>query len=205
MGRGWTDPARFERLWEARARAGPELERLDRRIWAEFGQRWAIMFTDLSGFSAATAERGILEFLGVLREKRRRLAPILEGYGGGILKTHGDSWMVLFEDPAQAVTAGLALQGAWPGPGGAAAGVGGLGLGIGYGEALRIGSDLFGEEVNWASKLGEDLARPGEILVTEAARRALEGGGEWLFEPGPGGVAAGVGGCWRVRGRAEPR
>ena len=36
---------------------------------------------------------------------------------------------------------------------------------------LRIGDvDVFGAEVNAASKLGEDLAQAGEILVTEAVR-----------------------------------
>jgi class 3 adenylate cyclase len=36
---------------------------------------------------------------------------------------------------------------------------------------LRIGdSDVFGAEVNAASKLGEDIAKSGEILVTGAFR-----------------------------------
>jgi hypothetical protein len=44
-------------------------------------------------------------------------------------------------------------------------------IGLGYGDVLRIGdSDVFGAEVNAASKLGEDHARPYEIMVT--------GGGE---------------------------
>ena len=52
-------------------------------------------------------------------------------------------------------------------------------VGIGYGRVLRIGDrDVFGQEVNAASKLGEDLATAGEILVTEAVRAdasSLEG------------------------------
>lgn len=40
-----------------------------------------------------------------------------------------------------------------------------------YGRALRIGdSDVFGAQVNAASKLGEDRAKGGEILVTGAFR-----------------------------------
>ncbi len=42
-------------------------------------------------------------------------------------------------------------------------------VGLGYGQVLRIGdADVFGREVNAASKLGEDIAKAGEILVTNA-------------------------------------
>jgi len=41
-------------------------------------------------------------------------------------------------------------------------------VGLGHGELLRIGDhDVFGAEVNAASKLGEDVAGPSEILVTQ--------------------------------------
>jgi class 3 adenylate cyclase len=46
-------------------------------------------------------------------------------------------------------------------------------VGIGYGRVPRVGDhDVFGQEVNAASKLGEDIAKAGEILVTEAVRLA---------------------------------
>ena len=47
-------------------------------------------------------------------------------------------------------------------------------VGLGYGSVLRIGdTDVYGAEVNAASKLGEDIARANEILVTASARSAL--------------------------------
>ena len=43
-------------------------------------------------------------------------------------------------------------------------------IGIGYGRILNIEDrDLFGDEVNLASKLGEDVAQLGDILLTGAA------------------------------------
>jgi hypothetical protein len=45
--------------------------------------------------------------------------------------------------------------------------------GIGFGEVLELEHDLLGLEVNLASKLGEDRARPGEILLTPGAVAAL--------------------------------
>jgi class 3 adenylate cyclase len=55
-------------------------------------------------------------------------------------------------------------------------------LGIGYGDMLRIAEDdVFGAEVNAASKLGEDTAKAGEILVTGqcATRRSCLKGARW--------------------------
>ena len=44
-------------------------------------------------------------------------------------------------------------------------------VGIGYGHMLRVGQrDVFGQEVNAASKLGEDIAKAGQILITDAVR-----------------------------------
>ena len=48
-------------------------------------------------------------------------------------------------------------------------------VGIGYGDILNIGyADVFGAEVNAASKLGEDTANAWEILVTENVKNEIE-------------------------------
>lgn len=49
-------------------------------------------------------------------------------------------------------------------------------VGLGYGDVLRIGdSDVFGAEINAASKLGEDTAKAHEILVTGSVKKAANG------------------------------
>ena len=60
-------------------------------------------------------------------------------------------------------------------------------VGVGFGRVLRIGTtDVFGQEVNAASKLGEDTAKSGEILVTRAVREAC-GDLDWVeIEAVPG-------------------
>ena len=46
-------------------------------------------------------------------------------------------------------------------------------IGLGYGPKLRIGDqEVFGREVNAASKLGEDIAKAWEILVTDSLQAA---------------------------------
>jgi adenylate cyclase len=48
-----------------------------------------------------------------------------------------------------------------------------LGIGLGFGRVLHIGDeDVFGAEVNAASKLGEDTAKAWDILVTSAVHDA---------------------------------
>jgi class 3 adenylate cyclase len=48
-------------------------------------------------------------------------------------------------------------------------------VGIGYGEILDLDAmNCFGDEVNMAFKLGEDVARGLEILVTMPAWRAVQ-------------------------------
>jgi len=49
-------------------------------------------------------------------------------------------------------------------------------IGIGCGDILMLeGEDMYGSEFNLASKLGEDLAQRGEILLTDSAFEKLEG------------------------------
>jgi class 3 adenylate cyclase len=49
-----------------------------------------------------------------------------------------------------------------------------IACGIDYGKILVIrGEDCFGDAVNRASKLGEDVAAAGEVLVTHEAMQAI--------------------------------
>ncbi|HYQ18425.1 MAG TPA: adenylate/guanylate cyclase domain-containing protein [Polyangiaceae bacterium] len=176
------------RLWkliEERCKPGADTAALDKRIWDLFGEHWAIMFTDLSGFSRRVSEFGIVHFLQVIYEQRKLLLPIVEAHDGLLLKEEGDSFMIMFRTADRAVDCGIAMQKA----------CGNVNerrkpeeqillcLGIGYGRILRIGdSDVWGREVNGASKLGEDTAKPYEILVTDAAREALTAQAGYTFE-----------------------
>ena len=122
------------------------------------------------------AEFGIIHFLQVIHEQRKLLLPIVESFDGLLLKEEGDSFMIMFRRADRAVECGIAMQHACRNvnerrkPEEEIL----LCLGIGYGRVLRIGDqDVWGREVNAASKLGEDTAKSGEILVTGAARAAL--------------------------------
>jgi adenylate cyclase len=166
------------RLWSlieqriAAGAAGADVAAIDARIWELFGEEWAVVFTDLAGFSRHTERFGILHFLQIIHEKRKLLLPIVAAHCGFLVKADADSFLLLFRTAASAVQCSIAMQRACT-----AYNVGRaeevqvlLCLGIGCGRILRIGeADVWGAEVNAASKLGEDTARAGEILATAAA------------------------------------
>lgn len=167
--------ARLWRLIEERTSAHADVAAIDRRIWDLFGEDWAVLFTDLSGFSRRVAEFGIIHFLQIIHEQKRLLLPIVDRHDGILVKVEADSFLLLFRKAARAVSCAVEMQRA-------TVAVNQrrrpeeqilLCAGIGYGRILRIGdTDVFGEEVNAASKLGEDTAKAGEILLTDGAREA---------------------------------
>jgi class 3 adenylate cyclase len=175
---------RLEKLIAERLRPGADKAQIDARIWDLFGEEWAVMFTDLSGFSSGVASFGIIHFLQVIYESQRLLIPCIDAHDGILLKLEGDSMLVIFRNVAKAIECACAMQQACRDYSATREETEQVRLcvGLGFGRVLRIGDrDVFGSEVNAAAKLGEDIAEAGEILVTEAVRNATAGRHE--FEP----------------------
>lgn len=166
---------RLEALIRKRLEPGADKARIDARIWDLFGEDWCVMFTDLSGFSRRVAEFGIIHFLQTIYESERLLVPVIEDHDGILLKAEGDSLLVIFRNAQKTLQCAIAMQCVLadynqtrPDEEKVL-----LCVGLGCGRMLRIGdSDVFGAEVNAASKLGEDTARAGEILVTGAFKES---------------------------------
>ena len=168
---------RLENLIALRLQPGANKEEVDQRIWDLFGEEWAIMFTDLAGFSRRAAEYGIIHFLQTIYESQRLLVPIIDDYDGILLKMDGDSMLIIFRNATKAIECAVEMQHILtdynvtkPDEEQIL-----LCVGIGYGVMLRIGdTDVFGPQVNAASKLGEDTAKAHEILVTDSVREAAK-------------------------------
>ena len=166
---------RLEKLLTERLAPGANRDEVDARIWNLFGETWAVMFTDLSGFSRNVAEFGIVHFLQVIYESQRLFIPCVDRHDGILLKIEGDSMLIIFRTVANALQCAVDMQ--------RAAKTYNVSkpqeeqilqcIGLGYGPMLRIGDqDVFGREVNAASKLGEDIAKAWEILVTDSVQAA---------------------------------
>lgn len=174
--------ARLWKLVEQRAQPGADVASIDQRIWELFGEEWAVMFTDLSGFSRHVAKFGIVHFLQIIHEQQKLLLPIVEDHDGILIKTEADSFLILFKQAAQALRCAIAMQKRCAALNARRAEEEQIRLcvGLGYGKILKIGDDdVFGHEVNLASKLGEDTAKGDDILVTRAVRDTIGTGAEW--------------------------
>jgi adenylate cyclase len=168
---------RVGRLMAERARIGSDRTAIDAQIWDLYGETWAVMFTDLSGFSRGVASFGITHFLQVIYESLRVYVPVIEKHNGVLLKVEGDSMMVLFRKPLQALECAVAMQRA-----GHAYNADRdddekllLSIGLGYGPVLKFGDqDVYGSEVNVAAKLGEDIGTHFSVLCSDAFRNAIK-------------------------------
>ena len=172
-----TTEERFWQLVAERRTAGEGRARVDERIWDLYGDEWSIMFTDLAGFSRRVEAFGIIEFLELILEQRELFLPVVEEHDGVLVKEEADSMLLLFRRPARALACAQVMQarcrevnrGRTPEDELL------LCVGLGHGRILRIGDvDVYGAEVNAASKLGEDVARAYEILLTPGFAAQLD-------------------------------
>jgi adenylate cyclase len=138
-------------------------------------RRRAVVFTDTADFTIRTLRDGILHFLMLFERVREAAAKVVRTCGGEIVKVEADSLLLRFPDVPSACRAVAALERLLrslnrPLPEDEQMR---FSYGIGYGELLDLEGDLFGLEVNLASKIGEDMARPGQALLTPSAAEAV--------------------------------
>jgi len=164
--------ADFDRLLRLRNEQPEASDAIDAEIYQQFLQTHAILVLDMAGFSRLTLRYSIIHFLAMVQRLGSIAVPVIAQHQGQLVKREADNIFAIFERVTDAIDCAIAIQARL-----AAVNVHlpdaqdlYVGIGIGYGEVLRVGDDdLYGSEMNLACKLGEDLARSGEILLTEAA------------------------------------
>ena len=155
--------------------ASPDAEaqgKIKKTIWERYGTSGATFISDMANFSSTSRSLGICHFLKMIYRAREIVAPIIAANNGTLLKCDADNCYAYFSDTSDAIRSSFDLnkklfkvnqeheieEHIY------------LSVGIDYGDLLLIGnSEFFGDPVNTASKLGEDLAIKGETLVTERA------------------------------------
>jgi len=154
---------------------------LEAELWREFGADRAVLVLDMSGFSELSNRFGVVHYLSMVRRMQLIAEPIVDGYSGTLVKFEADNCFAMFPDVAGAIQAAIELNDAFE--------IANLSTtdeldiriacGIDYGSILVLpGEDFFGNAVNRACKLGEDIAGPGEILVTDDAMATVPPGNE---------------------------
>jgi len=145
------------------------------QIWRWYGVNRAVLVVDLCGFSRRSKDAvGILEFLAVIRRMQAAALPVIWDNDGEVVKMEADNCFAVFERAESAALAAQALIRASQ----QIRKLDGLELemccGIEWGEILYLKEeDFFGDAVNTAARLGEDLADADQILIGPAIRTLL--------------------------------
>lgn len=167
-----TTRTELNRLLQERNEYPERSTAIDAQICASFEQECAIFVLDMSGFSRLTLRYGIIHFLAMVHRMTAIATPLVQLHHGRVVKQEADNVFAVFPTVEGAIGGAVDILKSF------AAVNPGLpdeqdlyaGIGIGYGKTLLVGeTDLYGCEMNLACKLGEDLARRGEVLLTEAA------------------------------------
>jgi len=168
----------FEQLLLAYSQAptNEERERIEQALWKQFGHRKAIFVLDMSSFSLLTQKYGVVHYLSLLKRMQNTALPVVEAHQGEVVKFEADNCYAMFDDVLSAVQTSIELNRAFDDmneytddPFDIR-----ISIGIDFGDVLLIGGpDYFGDSVNRACKLGEDVAGPGEILLTAEAFEQL--------------------------------
>jgi adenylate cyclase len=147
-------------------------KKIEATLWSEFGREYAVFVLDMSGFSMLTRRYGIVHYLSMVKRMQLTSEPIIKSYSGEMLKYEADNCFAVFPDPLSAVNAAISMQHAFTAENILTSDDQDIhiAVGIDYGRLLIIGhEDCFGDPVNRASKMGEDIAAAGEILITQEA------------------------------------
>ena len=176
-------PSALERLLQQRLQHPETAEAIDAQIHDQFVETHAILVLDSSGFSRISHEQGIISALAEIERMRGAVLPVIAAHQGSVFKIEVDNVYAVFPTVELAIAAANAmirqvapLQKH-------------ISVGIGYGELIMISrdnhySDVYGEQMNLASKLGEDLAGRDEVMLSEAAFQQIDpvaanGEGNW--------------------------
>ncbi len=160
-------------LVAAKPERRPAIEQL---IQATFQVRKAVLALDMSGYSLSVRLDGILSCLRKIRQMQKLTLPLVQANHGSLVKFEADNLLAVFDRPFDAVKAAVAIQRAAQqtaepnSPDRPLT----FSIGIDYGDILLVDDlECFGDPVNLAYKLGEDVAQPGEILITPRVREPL--------------------------------
>lgn len=107
-----------------------------------------VVFTDLTGYTSTVGRSDREALRALIASHEQLVAPVLERYGGRIVKNLGDSYMALFEATTDAVRACLELVETIP-----AGGRFSIRAGLATGDVEVIDGDAFGDAANMAARI----------------------------------------------------
>ncbi len=151
-------------------------QEINQKIWKRYGEKKALLVIDMSGFTRISKQYGAVHYLSMILRMQLTAEPIIKSFNGHLLKFEADNCFALFDNPADAIQTATTLNFALDAENIITPNELDIQIscGVDYGNILLVDDDLFGNPVNHASKLGEDIASSGEILVTKEAMESVK-------------------------------
>jgi serine/threonine-protein kinase len=133
-----------------------------------------IMFTDIVGYTARTAQQSRAEQVALLQRHDRLLQPLIRQFGGTLVKTLGDGLLVTFRSATMGLRCAMAIQDALADFNRDQPTEQQLHLRIGLaaGDVQLQQGDVFGEAVSVASRI-EGMTPPDEIHFAASVYLAM--------------------------------
>jgi len=153
------------------------LEELDSKI-ATYAKSVTLLFTDIVGSTEFFETAGDIAGRQMIQTHNDLLFPIIESYGGKIIKTIGDSIMASFADPGRAVECSVRMQEALLKHNSQRQDRERIRvrMGLHFGQAVMEERDLFGDMVNTAARV-EATANGEEVLISGELKQQLSSTG----------------------------
>ena len=158
----------------------------EEKIRAKYQTRSTILCLDMTGFTESAIRFGELESFLRICDVQKVCGPIFKEFQATLIRAFADDLVALFNEPEQALDAAFEVhrriqvfnQSEFSGKHPAEASIG-----LGYGDVFAIGPNkAMGDEMNRASKLGEDTARANETLLTNNMFQAVKNHPKTRFE-----------------------
>ncbi|GMQ76479.1 MAG: hypothetical protein BMS9Abin01_1759 [Gammaproteobacteria bacterium] len=133
-------------------------------------QTVAVLIADVCGSTPLYESSGNLEALDLIADCLDNISRVVEAEGGTVLRSKGDDVLCTFPDADSAVRAASRMvdgQSGTPLE---------IHVGINYGPVIHDRGGIFGDVVNVAARM-QALAKPGEIITTEAVHEQLSDAG----------------------------
>jgi adenylate cyclase len=197
------DRAFLRRLLSDRNQFPDRVAEIDHILQRAFERTVAMLVLDMCGFSRLTIKYGIMHYLAMIEEMAAAAAPAVIGNGGTLIKIEADNLYAVFPTPELALEGALDIFRAFDAVNSVVPPERDIhgSIGIGFGPSLIIeNQDLFGAEMNFACKLGEDVAAANEILLTRAAYQTIPTE-KYLLEPVPCAISGLCIDAWRFKAR----
>jgi class 3 adenylate cyclase len=144
----------------------------------KYQRQRAILSLDMTGFTLSAINIGELQSLLRILDAQRVCIPVLKDFGADLIRCFADDIVAIFDDPNKAVDAAFEIHRRvelFANSEQASDHPTQCSVGIGFGQIFEIGPNLAqGDEMNRASKLGEEISRASETLLTERAFDAIK-------------------------------